>query len=49
MASKLLSMLELGRDRDLSAEARKLAERYSWTKHFSRLEAFLKETITEDG
>jgi UDP-glucose:(heptosyl)LPS alpha-1,3-glucosyltransferase len=49
MASKLLSMLERGRDRDLSAEARKLAERYSWTKHFSRLEAFLKETVTEDG
>ena len=45
MASKLQSMLERGRDGDLSAEARKLAERYSWTKHFSRLEVFLKETI----
>jgi UDP-glucose:(heptosyl)LPS alpha-1,3-glucosyltransferase len=45
MAAKLLWMLERGRDGDLSAEARGLAERYSWTKHFSRLEAFLQETI----
>jgi UDP-glucose:(heptosyl)LPS alpha-1,3-glucosyltransferase len=49
MANKLLSMLERARDGHLSAEARRLAERYSWSKHFSRLEAFLQETIAQDG
>lgn len=46
MANKLLLMLERGRNGNLSAEARQLAKRYSWAKHFSRLEAFLKEAIT---
>ncbi|HEY7317825.1 MAG TPA: glycosyltransferase family 4 protein [Candidatus Binatia bacterium] len=45
IASKMLSMLARSRDRHLSVEARQLAERYSWSRHFSRLEAFLKDTV----
>jgi UDP-glucose:(heptosyl)LPS alpha-1,3-glucosyltransferase len=45
MANKLLLMLERGRNGNLSTEARQLAKRHSWAKHFSRLEVFLKETI----
>ena len=49
VASKLLSMLALGRDGDLSVEARRLAEQYSWSRHFSSLEVFLKETLAADN
>jgi UDP-glucose:(heptosyl)LPS alpha-1,3-glucosyltransferase len=45
IANKLLSLLARGRDGDLSVEARKLAERYSWSRHFSRLEVFLREIV----
>lgn len=48
MAAKLLAMLERGRNGDLSRTARKVAKNYSWTKHFSKLDGFLKD-IVEQG
>lgn len=48
MAAKLLAMLERGRNGDFSRVARKRAEDYSWSNHFSKLEQFLKD-IVEQG
>lgn len=45
MAAKLLAMLERGRNGDFSGAARQLAESYSWSNHFSKLESFLKDTV----
>jgi UDP-glucose:(heptosyl)LPS alpha-1,3-glucosyltransferase len=49
MAAKLLVMLERGCNMDFSLEARKLAEGYSWTNYFNRLEMFLKDIVDQDG
>ena len=45
MAAKVQSMLERGRNGEFSLEARKLAEGYSWSTHFSKLDVFLKEIV----
>jgi hypothetical protein len=42
-------MLERGRYPNFALEARELAEAYSWSNHFSKLEIFLKETIEQNG
>ncbi len=47
IAVKLLSMLERGRSEDFAVAARELAERYSWSNHFSRLDRFLKEVVEQ--
>jgi UDP-glucose:(heptosyl)LPS alpha-1,3-glucosyltransferase len=47
MAAKLLTMLERGRDPDSSVAARKLAEGYSWSNHFKKLEGFLKDLVEQ--
>ena len=49
MAATLLAMLERGRDPDFSLEARKLAEGYSWSMHFRKLDRFLKDTVEPGG
>ena len=49
LAAKLLAMLERGRNTNFSAAARELAEAYSWSNHFNKLDMFLKETIEQDG
>jgi UDP-glucose:(heptosyl)LPS alpha-1,3-glucosyltransferase len=49
MAAKLAAMLERGRDTAFSLEARRLAEDYSWSKHFNRLERILKDIVKEGG
>ena len=45
MATKLRSMLERSCNGEVSLEARKLAESYSWNNHFSKLNMFLKEIV----
>lgn len=49
LVDKLLAMLEGGRHPNFALEARELAEAYSWSNHFSKLEIFLKETIEQNG
>ncbi|HSE86269.1 MAG TPA: glycosyltransferase family 4 protein [Candidatus Binatia bacterium] len=49
LVTKLLAMLERGRHKNFTLEARELAEAYSWSNHFSKLEIFLKETIEQNG
>lgn len=49
MAAKLLAMLERGRDADFSLEARNLAEGYSWSKHFQKLDRFLQNIVEQGG
>lgn len=49
MAGRLLAMLERGRDSSFSLEARKLAEEYSWSKHFKKLDRFLKDIVEQSG
>jgi UDP-glucose:(heptosyl)LPS alpha-1,3-glucosyltransferase len=49
LVDKLLAMLEGGRHPTFALEARELAEAYSWSNHFSKLEIFLKETIEQNG
>ena len=49
LVDKLLAMLERGRYPNFALEARELAEAYSWSNHFSKLEIFLKETIEQNG
>jgi UDP-glucose:(heptosyl)LPS alpha-1,3-glucosyltransferase len=49
MAAKLLAMVERGRDAGFSLEARKLAEGHSWSRHFRKLDNFLKSIIEQDG
>ena len=45
MATKLRSMLERSCNGEVSLEARKLAESYSWNNHFSKLNMFLNEIV----
>ena len=45
----LRSMLAPRRARALSAEARKLAEDYSWAQHFAKLDQWLKEIVEQAG
>jgi UDP-glucose:(heptosyl)LPS alpha-1,3-glucosyltransferase len=47
IAAKLLAMLERGRHGDFSRAARQLAESYSWSNHFSKLERFLKDVVEQ--
>lgn len=47
MESKILTMLDPGRWPFLSAEARRLAEAYSWESHFRRLEDCLSEVAEQ--
>lgn len=49
MTGKLLAMLERGRSAEFSMEARKLAESYSWSKHFYQLDRLLKDVVEQDG
>ena len=49
MTGKLLTMLERGRDASFSLEARKLAEGYSWSEHFRKVDSFLKSIVEQDG
>jgi UDP-glucose:(heptosyl)LPS alpha-1,3-glucosyltransferase len=49
MTAKLLAMLERGRDASFSLEARKLAEGYSWSEHFRKVDSFLKSIVEQDG
>jgi len=49
MTAKLLTMLERGRDASFSLEARKLAEGYSWSEHFRKVDSFLKSIVEQDG
>jgi len=49
ISAGLLAMLERGRDASFSLEARKLAEGYSWSKHFKKLDRFLKDTVEQSG
>ena len=49
ITARLLAMLERGRDPDFSLEARKLAEGYSWSMHFRKLDRFLKDTVEPSG
>jgi len=43
-----LAMLERGRHTNFALEARELAEAYSWSNHFSKLDMFLKGIIEQD-
>jgi len=49
MTAKLLTMFERGRDASFSLEARKLAEGYSWSEHFRKLDIFLKSIVEQNG
>jgi len=46
--SKILELLDHGRWRSISQEARKLGEKYSWKNHFRELERHLQE-VAEQG
>jgi UDP-glucose:(heptosyl)LPS alpha-1,3-glucosyltransferase len=49
LATRLLAMLDRGRNADFSRAARKLAESYSWSNHFSKLDQFLKDIVEQSG
>ena len=48
MESKILGMLDRGRWRFMSEQARRLGERYSWKNHFRELESYLKAVAEQD-
>jgi UDP-glucose:(heptosyl)LPS alpha-1,3-glucosyltransferase len=48
LIGKLVALLERSADPAVSAEARRLAERFSWEKHFRRFEALLVEVSKLD-
>ena len=49
LATKLLAMLDHGRNGDFARAARKLAESFSWSNHFSKLDRFLKDIVEQSG
>ena len=49
IAAKLLAILERSLNGDFCTEARKVGKEYSWNKHFTKLDRFLKETVEQGG
>jgi UDP-glucose:(heptosyl)LPS alpha-1,3-glucosyltransferase len=47
LAAKLLAMLERSRNTEFRLEAKRLSEEYSWKSHFLKLNAFLREVVTQ--
>lgn len=45
LANALLELLRSSSDATLRREARQLAEQYSWTRHFDKVDALLKEVV----